>query len=165
LRTDLQQLLQESLATIGGQAATSVSVSAELAETDVAVDGPLLRLAFDNLVRNAVDAMDGQGELRVELRQRRVDGVECAQVELCDTGEGMTAQQSEQAMSPLFTTRADGAGLGLPIAARVVEAHGGALEVQSVHGQGTTVRVLLPLDPAVELPSVARRRISSRPPA
>jgi signal transduction histidine kinase len=61
-----------------------------------------------------------------------------------DTGEGMDARQLERAFDDFFTTKAQGSGLGLAFARRVVEAHGGEVRLSSVLARGTTVEFVLP---------------------
>ena len=65
-------------------------------------------------------------------------------VEIVDTGVGIPERVLESVCEPFFTTRAEGTGLGLAIAKRYVEQNGGVLEIDSVVGSGTTVRIRLP---------------------
>jgi signal transduction histidine kinase len=69
-------------------------------------------------------------------------------VEVTDTGGGIPAQVLPSVCEPFFTTRQEGTGLGLAIAKRYVEQNGGRLEIVSRPGDGTTVRVRLPAEPA-----------------
>jgi signal transduction histidine kinase len=64
--------------------------------------------------------------------------------EVRDTGPGIEAGHLERIFEPFFTTRSDGTGLGLAIVRSVAEAHGGRVEVESVPGQGSTFRFVLP---------------------
>ena len=66
-------------------------------------------------------------------------------VAICDTGDGMTAEQLRQATTPFFTTRSGGTGLGLAVADYWVSQHRGALDIESAPDEGTRVRVSLPL--------------------
>jgi signal transduction histidine kinase len=68
-------------------------------------------------------------------------------VELSDEGLGMPLEVQQKLFTPFFTTKAKGSGLGLAIAHRIIEEHGGRLVVKSTPGQGTTVRVYLPVNP------------------
>jgi len=102
-----------------------------------------LNQVWTNLIDNAIDAMDGEGTLR--LRTRAEDGA--VAVEIVDTGTGISPEVAERAFEPFFTTKevGKGTGLGLDIARRiVVERHGGRIEIHSVPG-ATTVVVVLPL--------------------
>jgi PAS domain S-box len=96
---------------------------------------------FVNVVKNAVDAMPEGGRLTVKSE---VLG-EFVEFTFSDTGVGMSAETLERISTPLFTTKAKGMGFGLAICRRFVEAHGGCVSVDSMLGEGTTVRVDLPL--------------------
>lgn len=118
----------------------------------VAGDSDRLLQVFLNLIRNGTEAMGGKGgELTVRTRFERLAG-QCggrsaAVAEIVDGGPGIPAEMREQLFNPFFSTRHGGTGLGLPISQRIVEEHGGAIEVQSQLGTGTTFRVLLPIVP------------------
>ncbi|MFT4621549.1 MAG: signal transduction histidine kinase [Myxococcota bacterium] len=108
------------------------------------LDGNQLRQALLNVVRNAVDAGGLELVLTVEATDRRV------RVALADDGPGMTTEQMERATDPFFSTKATGTGLGLAITRQILEDHGGAVEIQSQPGQGTTVALVLPRRDAPE---------------
>ena len=100
-----------------------------------------LREALTNLVLNAVDAMPGGGTITLRAYRRRTDVV----VEVADTGTGMPEEVRRRCLEPFFTTKGtQGTGLGLAIVHGMVRRHGGHVEVDSVVGQGTTVRLRLP---------------------
>jgi two-component system sensor histidine kinase FlrB len=67
------------------------------------------------------------------------------EIAVIDTGVGITAEDQDKLFVPFFTTRHDGTGLGLAISRRIVQAHGGELEVSSAPGRGSTFTVRLPL--------------------
>ncbi len=161
---DLKQLFERSLAAVEGGENVECRIDCELPWPALTGDPDLLGQALSNLISNGMQAMDRDGELTIRVMTRQRHGVACATIEITDTGEGMSAEQCEQAMTPFFTTRAGLSGLGLPIAARVIEAHGGVLRMGSSRGTGTTATVLLPLKTEDELPLGAGRRWSSRPP-
>jgi PAS domain S-box-containing protein len=103
-------------------------------------DGEQLKRAFLNLAQNAVESMEGHGELVVRLSPRG----ERTAVEFRDRGPGIPPERLARILEPFYTTKRGGTGLGLAIAARVVERHGGSLLVNSTPGTGTTVTVELP---------------------
>jgi signal transduction histidine kinase len=116
-------------------------------------DATQLEQTFLNLILNAVEAMPQGGTLTIGLRPvrlRRTGGPPThSLVEFKDTGEGMSAEQRERAFTSLLnTTKRGGTGLGLAIVRRTVEAHPGKLSLQSQPGRGTTIRLLLPCQPA-----------------
>ncbi|HEY5910432.1 MAG TPA: GAF domain-containing protein [Verrucomicrobiae bacterium] len=109
-----------------------------------------LEQAFLNLVLNAVEAMPRGGRLTLRSygwsAPRGRGGPTQVVVEFQDTGPGMNREQQRQAFtSPLHTTKPKGAGLGLAIVARIVEAHHGRVKILSGAGGGTIVRVRLPV--------------------
>ncbi len=116
----------------------------------VAGDPDRLLQVFLNLIRNGTEAMaGGGGELAVRTRYERLapqcGGRAAAVVEIADRGPGIPPELQGKLFNPFFTTKHRGTGLGLPISQRIVEEHGGAIEVQSQMGQGTVFRVLLPI--------------------
>jgi two-component system nitrogen regulation sensor histidine kinase GlnL len=117
---------------------------------EVAADPERLLQVFLNLIRNGAQAMaGGVGELQLRTRFERVapqcGGRAAAVIEVSDRGPGIPPEIQAQVFNPFFTTKDGGTGLGLPISLRIVEEHGGAIEVHSEQGQGTTFRVLLPI--------------------
>lgn len=89
-----------------------------------------------NLLLNAIQAMPDGGEVRIRLYEVTRGLRRFACLEVSDTGPGVPVEMRDQIFNPMFTTRADGAGLGLSISARIIEAHGGLIEVSDGHGDG-----------------------------
>lgn len=109
-------------------------------------DPELLVHAFVNVIENALQAMPQGGCLSLRAREAYDGSRDCVAVDIGDTGEGMDTIVRSKARDPFFTTRPTGTGLGLAIVERVVRNHGGRIEIESRHGEGTTVSILLPLD-------------------
>ncbi|HEY6829551.1 MAG TPA: HAMP domain-containing sensor histidine kinase, partial [Gemmatimonadaceae bacterium] len=105
-------------------------------------DEAALQQLFANLLFNAAQAMSARDAVRVSAESTDDD----VEVTVADTGAGISAANLEKLESPFFSTKTNGTGLGLPIARRIVAAHGGSLSIESREGQGTTVRVRLPLE-------------------
>jgi two-component system sensor histidine kinase PilS (NtrC family) len=112
-------------------------------------DAAQLRQVFWNLARNALQAMDGGGSLRAELR--RVSSARL-RITFTDTGRGMTPEQVERLFEP-FSSTTGGTGLGLSIVYQIIRDHGGTINVRSREGKGTTI--------AIELPSESRMQESA----
>ena len=108
----------------------------------VAGDRGQLRQAFLNLVLNALQAMPAGGTLRLE--SEALGGQ--LRIRFADSGQGIPAENLERIFNPFFTTRQEGTGLGLAITHRIVQGHGGRIEVQSRLGEGTTFTVVLPVE-------------------
>jgi len=112
----------------------------------VLVDRSKLGTALRNILTNALESIPGRGEIAVRLSRR---GKEAA-LDIQDTGQGMAPEVAERIFEPHFSTKPLGTGLGLPIAKKIIEDHGGSIRVKSEAGRGTLVTILLPLveDPA-----------------
>ena len=118
------------------------------------VDFDQMKQVLTNLLINALEAIEGTGTVRVRLAEERraaggwgrTPGAR-ALVEVQDTGAGIAPEHVEHVLDPFFSTKQGGTGLGLAIANRIVERHGGTLEVESRVGAGTTMRVWLPQAP------------------
>jgi signal transduction histidine kinase len=121
-----------------------VQIAAGLEGEAVWADPALLRLALQSLIDNARQAMPGGGVIVVTASRDSVAGHAGVRLEVVDVGHGMDSRTARRAMDPFFSTRPSGTGLGLPIAGRIVEAHGGSLDVTSRLGEGTTVSMFLP---------------------
>ncbi len=110
----------------------------------VHADADLVRATILNLVLNAAQALQGTGRVAVTV-QRVAGGM--VEVEVRDTGPGIPAEIREQIFEPFFTTKARGGGLGLPIAQRTAELHGGTLAVRCPPEGGTVFTLTLPAEP------------------
>jgi len=118
------------------------------------LDEARLKQAFLNLFVNARQAMPEGGELLV--RVRRV-GTE-VEVSVTDTGTGMSEEKLERCFDEYWSDKSGGTGLGLSMARRIVEEHGGAIDVVSEVGRGTSFMIRLPL--AVELAGGERPEVT-----
>jgi signal transduction histidine kinase len=112
-------------------------------------DRQQLRQVLLNLFTNAVDAMPGGGRLTPRVRPGALAGRPAVVVEVADTGVGIPPELLPRVSEPFFTTKPEGqgTGLGLAICRRIVQQHQGAIEVESRPGEGTTVRITLPVRP------------------
>jgi len=122
----------------------------------VKVDADLVKQAVLNIVLNGVQAMSEGGELMLVGRCENGE----AQLEVRDHGPGIPQEVRDKIFNLYFTTKKNGSGIGLAMAYRVMQLHNGAVEYESVEGQGTTFRLRLPLSTAeVE----ARQEVALRP--
>jgi len=128
---------------------SSLDVQVEGGDGSITADPDLLRATVLNLLLNAAQAMDGRGRIRVTGERR--DGTWA--IEVRDSGPGIPAAIQQEVLEPFFTTKSRGGGLGLPIAKRVAELHGGSLSLTCPESGGTSVTVTLPA--AVQPPDAA----------
>jgi two-component system sensor histidine kinase PilS (NtrC family) len=108
------------------------------------VDPQQVRQAIWNLCINAVQAMPEGGELRVGGRVVPGGGPPRLQLWISDTGQGIAETDLPQIFEPFFSTKAEGSGIGLALVYRVVQDHGGQIEVRSQLGAGTSFMLILP---------------------
>ena len=110
-------------------------------ERTVMLNAPLLRWVFENLLKNAVDAISGEGTISLQIHENEHD----VMLDISDTGKGIESAAQRRIFEPGFTSKERGWGLGLPLAKRIVEQyHGGKLILkQSQPGVGTTFRIVL----------------------
>lgn len=105
------------------------------------IDGEKLTQALINIMKNGMQAMEKGGTLRMEARSFK-DRVE---VVFSDSGSGIPEDRMDKIFDYYYTTKEKGVGLGLPIAHRIIEVHGGRLKIESKVGAGTKVTVTLPV--------------------
>lgn len=133
----LVALFQEEAASQG----ISLSIGGGTTLPLLVMDEEKLTQAMINIMKNGMQAMEKGGTLRIEAHAVK-DRVE---IIFSDSGSGIPEDQMEKIFNYYYTTKEKGVGLGLPIAHRIIEAHGGQLRIESKVGVGTKVTVTLPL--------------------
>ena len=138
--------LQDMVAYMQRRAPAKVSIRLrnEREDVPVLISGPLFDWVVENLIRNALDAMDGRGSIDLVLTESGKEII----LDVCDTGKGIPRSQVGKVFNPGFTTKKRGWGLGLSLSKRIVEQyHRGSLSVlRSEAGKGTTFRIILKQD-------------------
>ena len=143
-RTSVNEVVTETLALLDRELANrDILVEQELAGDlpKTQVDRAQLKQAFYNVIKNALQAMRNGGILRVRTEATDSHVI----VSFIDTGHGIASEQIGRIFEPYYTTKKEGSGLGLMIVQRIVREHGGAIEVESNVGRGTTFRIRLPI--------------------
>jgi signal transduction histidine kinase len=122
---------------------------AEAVPAQIRIDPQQIKQVLINLIHNAAESIGENGTvtLRARLDEKRLDDrvKEVVILEVTDTGKGIPPEAEKRLFDPFFTTKDFGTGLGLPIAARIIEKHHGALQYQTKVGSGTTFGIILPL--------------------
>lgn len=137
---DLNKLVKETAsASIGDNNAVKVMIRGE-GDLSFMGDEVMLRQAFTNLFKNAVEAMPDGGEVIVELNHLPNE----IEIDIRDTGCGIPEDIRQKIFLPFYTTKEKGVGLGLAIVQKIIVSHGGSIEVESEVGKGTTFRITLP---------------------
>ena len=113
----------------------------------IQIDPGQIEDAVLNLVLNAIEAVDGKGNIRVRVFRANSDNIEEEQaiVEVSDDGHGIREEDLARLFSAFFTTKREGTGLGLPAVKRIARLHGGRVEVRSSVGQGSVFTIHLPV--------------------
>lgn len=93
-----------------------------------------------NIFTNAIEAIRGQGEIEIKVSKRKDE----VRLEIKDTGMGMEKEMLNRIFDPYFSTKDVGTGLGLPIAKKIIEDHGGSIQASSEENKGTKILVTLP---------------------
>ncbi len=145
--SDIVLPLKETAAFVQGAAeSASVKIHEEYRESPVmvSIDTNEMKQVFINIINNAFQAMPRGGDLRICLT---TGAHHEALIEFADTGVGILPENRKKIFEPFFSTKenGDGTGLGLSISYRIVQNHGGRIEVESEVGRGTVFKVFLPL--------------------
>jgi len=141
-RVTASEVVQEAIAPLrlrAEQERKSIVVD-QVGDGTVSLDRRRFAQVINNLVGNALDAVSENGRISISHRCHAA-GLD---LEIADDGPGMDAALLERVQQPFVTTKAHGTGLGLPLARRLVEAHGGTLTLESRPGHGTTIRLFIP---------------------
>ena len=120
----------------------------------VRADPQQIKQVLINLIQNAAESIGRDGiiivRIRADANPARKNGRSEAIIEVVDNGKGIPPEVQKRLFDPFFTTKEGGTGLGLPIAARIVEKHGGQLHYHTEHNRGTTFSIVLPRVPEHE---------------
>jgi two-component system, LuxR family, sensor kinase FixL len=108
------------------------------------VDAFRLEQVFRNILENALAACSDPVEITISCSASQLDGQPALRIAVRDNGPGLTAEQRQRIFEPFFTTKTKGTGLGMAIAKRIVEAHGGQIAVEMPSGPGAEIQLLLP---------------------
>ena len=145
-QNDVYQLLENTRIYMGKRAPRKVEFVFPQFPNDqlikISVNAPLFDWVLENLIRNALDAMEGKGVIGAEVYEDPNNVF----IDISDTGKGMTSKQAGNIFKPGFTTKARGWGLGLSLSKRIIEEyHGGKIFVKKTSpGKGTTFTIRLP---------------------
>ena len=153
-RSNLNQIVVDAIQLLEPQLSSKrVSVSMDLASNGderqgggegqgpvVMIDEASMRSSLINLLLNSIQAMRDGGDLKVST-SRAADSI---RLEISDTGVGMTEDQLKNVFEPFYTTKSQGLGLGMYYVQKVIQLHGGSIELQSRAGEGTCAKIKLP---------------------
>ncbi|HSA57566.1 MAG TPA: ATP-binding protein [Gemmatimonadaceae bacterium] len=146
---DIAELVRYTTrATVPPEVAVEIAVPEDLPMVQGHHDA--LQRALSNVLLNAVDAVaaaNGEARIRVEAHRARLGEMDAVGVSVRDTGHGIPAERIENIWEPYVTSKPGGTGLGLAIARQAILAHHGRVSAESIPGQGTEIRFVLPVRP------------------
>lgn len=151
--TDLRDLGAEVCNLVGGSLSTR-HIQVRCKKTDfprsmISCDSNQIKEVILNLVLNAADAMQEGGEIELSATEQG----ESLVISVKDQGAGIPDEELQRIFDPFYSTKPSGTGLGLSIASRIIEQHGGRIEVSRNPDRGMTFSLILPLEPAEALAS------------
>jgi len=140
--TDINYIIKDLLKVI--KIPKNIKITSQLNSNlpHISADEVQLKQAFSNIMLNAVQAMPDGGELTIANRTNN----ENIGIDIIDTGTGISKEDLDKMFNPLFSTKAQGTGLGLTVCQGIIEIHGGSIEVESEIGKGTKFIVKLPIN-------------------
>jgi two-component system, sporulation sensor kinase E len=141
--TEVQRPLEDTIQFLGPELESAdirVDLSVESAIPNIMGDHNLLKQVFFNVIRNALQAMQAGGVIRIRLAADN----EWVFIHVADTGAGIAEQDLAKVFRPYYTTKKDGSGLGMMIVERIMRAHGGSIGIDSRPGAGTVITLQLP---------------------
>ncbi|MHB1379440.1 MAG: ATP-binding protein [Desulfurivibrionaceae bacterium] len=142
---EIEPFIEASLKLIQSDATelgVAVRHEISLAQKLVRLDKDRFNQVLLNLYLNSLQAMEHGGELQVSVQEGTRPGT--VEIQVRDTGCGISEDTLERVMDPYFTTKPEGTGLGLAMVYKIIDEHGGTIKITSKQGQGTTVSIVLP---------------------
>ena len=144
---DMRQLIQEVIR-VYEHLSNKVTFSCRFVNdrATIKVDRKQMKQVFANLIKNAIQAMPGGGELSVITDLVKKDDYPYFRVQVRDTGNGIEEEFKDNIFEPYFTTKKDGSGLGLSIVDRIIFDHNGSIWFETKKDRGTTFFIDLPME-------------------
>lgn len=142
---NIKEIIEESLHMLSALMETrNISLEKELSDAIIHCDPELIKQVVMNLIINAIQAMPGGGVIRIVMTIDKAHDKEEVTIDFIDTGIGIKKEHSEAIFDPFFTTKDRGTGLGLTIASKIMQSHGGFIKVRSEEGKGSTFSLHFP---------------------
>ncbi len=125
--------------------AVQFQLSLESPVQSIFADQDQIRQVLMNIILNAIQAVDSQGKIVIDLQPSYYNGKEAVLISIKDNGAGIGEEELSHIFDPFFTTGGQGTGLGLSITYNIIEAHQGSIAISSEQGWGTEVKIFIPI--------------------
>lgn len=149
-KVNINELVDQSLALVKGNEESTVTVNKNFSHQTpfIEIDREQVVKAFGNIIQNAMQSMQKGGRLVISTKEVVLEGAgRTLIVQFRDTGKGVALQNSDEVFEPFFSTKSRGLGLGLTIARKIIEQHGGMVRFESKKEGGAEVTVCIPREP------------------
>ena len=147
-KSNIKALISDIVTLMNNQASLqNVSInfsSNEVENWEVMIDDSQIKQVLINLIQNAIEAIIDEGTITISLSHVNVYDSSYIQIQIVDSGDGMTKEEQKSIFTPFHSSKEQGLGLGLSICKDIIESHKGILTVSSVKHEGTTFKILLP---------------------
>ncbi len=148
---DINQGLRDTLMIVHNRLKYKAAVDTDLVELpEVVCNIGQINQVFMNILVNAADAIDTEGEIVITTRRTTMEGSDgeraAVEIVIADTGSGIDPARLDRIFDPFYTSKPEGTGLGLSISYRIINDHGGTIAVDSSPGEGSTFTIMLPLE-------------------
>lgn len=142
----IRKVIEESIQMLSALIETrDVRIEKALTDTVIPCDPELIKQVIMNLIVNAIQAMTPRGVIKINSFEERSNGKEELIIDITDSGMGIKKEHLETIFDPFFSTKDRGTGLGLTIASKIMQSHGGFIKVKSEEGKGSTFSLHFPL--------------------
>jgi len=111
---------------------------------EVEVDADKIRQVVLNIIQNSCEAVDKGGKIAIDVTRISIENESKIKVKISDNGPGIPEKDLKDIFEPFYTTKAQGIGLGLAIALKIIEQHDGSIKVESQTGVGTSFEIFIP---------------------
>ncbi|BBM87056.1 ATP-binding protein [Candidatus Uabimicrobium amorphum] len=143
--TDIDHIIKESLQSISGNISEKeIEICCNVVPVKISIDKRRFKQVLSNIILNAIQASRPKQRITIEAFYNKEESKTI--IEVIDQGEGISSEYIEEVFEPFFTTREKGTGLGLSHVKKIVELHSGTIKIESSRGEGTTVRIALPIN-------------------
>jgi len=140
-KLDIKPVIEESITIAKVPGLVRITQDYAVEQALAHIDKEQMQIAFKNIIRNAAEAMNGEGRLNINVRGIPENKIE---ISFSDAGPGIAQENLEKVFQPLFTTKTSGIGFGLSISKMVVEKHGGTIRAESKPGNGASIIIQIP---------------------
>lgn len=142
----IRNIVEESIQMLSALIETrGIRLEKTLTDTLLPCDPELIKQVIMNLIVNAIQAMPDSGVIKIISFEERSNGKEELIIDIADSGTGIKKEHLEMIFDPFFSTKDRGTGLGLTIASKIMQSHGGFIKVRSEEGKGSTFSLHFPL--------------------